>query len=334
VFGAAVACQLEQLIRVLSSARVLVFGDLILDHFVRGRVSRLSPEAPVPILDFEEDEYRLGGAANVAFNIRSLQATPVLCGVTGDDESSSRLRCELAFRGISDTYLIRDKGRRTTTKTRLVTTQNRHVARFDYESRHDLDESLEREVSDRIMTALGEADVVLISDYAKGSVTRAVATTICSEAGRRGIPVLVDPKVRHADRYRGAYLVTPNQSEAEQLTGIEIRTDDDAGRAARAFSATAGTAGTLVTRGERGMTLVIDRTELHLPAYAREVADVTGAGDTVIATIAAALGAGAAVTEAVGIANIAAGISVSRFGPAVVTARDITDWLRIKTIDD
>jgi D-beta-D-heptose 7-phosphate kinase/D-beta-D-heptose 1-phosphate adenosyltransferase len=303
--------------------RVLVVGDLMLDHFVVGRVERISPEAPVPVVTFDSEEYRLGGAANVAHNVRAMGARVEIVGVLGRDADGARLRSALDDAGISTAGLVEDAGRCTTRKLRVVTTRNQQVARIDYEHDRPLAGETPSRVIAAIRDALDRADVVLISDYQKGVVSADVAGAAIAGARERGLLSLVDPKVPHIDYYVGASLVTPNHHEAESVTLMRIRTSEDARAAAQRFRARAQCANVLITRGEHGMWLLAGDVECELPAEAREVSDVTGAGDTVIATMAVALAGGASLVDAARLANHAAGLAVSRFGPAAISADDL-----------
>jgi D-glycero-beta-D-manno-heptose-7-phosphate kinase len=306
-----------------SRASVLVVGDLMLDQFVVGRVNRISPEAPVPVVEHDHDEYRVGGAGNVAHNIRALGARVDLVGLVGDDRSAQILREQLAEHQMGDDGLVVDADRPTTTKQRIVTTRNQQVARVDFESDAEAAGVIEDALIAAVDRRLRDVAVVIVSDYLKGAVTRRLVEHLVAEGRARGIPVLVDPKIPHIDYYRGATIVTPNHHEAEMATHMRIRTDDDARRAGRVFMERAGCLSMLITRGEHGMSLVSPTSDTHFPAVAREVADVTGAGDTVIATLALGLAAGADAATAAQLANYAAGIVVGRFGPATVTPEEL-----------
>jgi len=313
----------EQLLPRLGGRTVLIVGDVMLDHFVIGRVDRISPEAPVPVVRFDHEEYRLGGAANVAHNVAALGGRADMIGVAGADAEADRLRADLGRLGIGTGGIVTDPGRRTTRKLRVVTTRNQQVARIDYEDDRELEGAAEAAVVDRIAQLAGSADAILISDYLKGVVSRAVAAAAIAAAKRRGIPLLVDPKVPHIDYYSGASVITPNHHEAESVTHMRIRTSADALAAARRFRERAACESVLVTRGEHGMTLLGPDGDAELQAEAREVSDVTGAGDTVIATMALALAAGAPLADAARLANRAAGIVVGKFGPAVATREEL-----------
>jgi D-beta-D-heptose 7-phosphate kinase/D-beta-D-heptose 1-phosphate adenosyltransferase len=320
----------EQLLPRLGGRTVLIVGDVMLDHFVIGHVERISPEAPVPVVRFDHEEYRLGGAANVAHNVAALGGRAEVIGVAGADAEADRLRAELGRLDIGTGGIVTDAGRRTTRKLRVVTTRNQQVARIDYEDDRELDGAAEAAVIDRIAQLAGSADAILISDYLKGVVSRGVAAAAIAAAKRRGIPLLVDPKVPHIDYYSGAGVITPNHHEAESVTRMRIRTSADALAAARRFRERAACESVLVTRGEHGMMLLGPDGDTDLPAEAREVSDVTGAGDTVIATMALALAAGAPLFDAARLANRAAGIVVGKFGPAVATRKELIEGLKLE----
>ena len=302
---------------------ILILGDLMLDHFVIGRVERISPEAPVPVVQFDHESFRLGGAANVANNVAALGGTVEIAGLVGNDPEGSRLVAGLREAGIGTSAVIADVGRCTTRKLRVVTTRNQQVARIDYEcdtpGTGDVESALERKVKD----AAAHADVVLISDYQKGSVTRATAQAAIIGAKAKGVPVLVDPKVPHIDYYAGASLITPNHHEAEAVTLLRIRSAAEARAAAQRFRDRAQCDSVLITRGEHGMWLLARDGEFDLPAEAREVSDVTGAGDTVIAAMALGLAGGGSLEDAARLANYAAGLAVARFGPVAITAEEL-----------
>jgi len=314
-----------ELIDKFSSRRITVVGDVMLDRFLIGRVSRMSPEAPVPVVVHDHDEFRLGGAANVANNLRELGGSVDLIGVIGSDEAGAQLRSELAATGIHSTGLITDQERRTTTKMRVVTSRNQQVSRIDFESDHEVGEAVEAAIASQVEMRARSAQVVIVSDYQKGVVTRRSMAHLVSFAHANGLPVIVDPKVPHIDFYAGAALVTPNHIEAESATNSRITTHEDARRASAELRKRLAVESVLITRGEHGMWLDHAGADGYLPASAREVSDVTGAGDTVIATLALAIAAGATMTEAARLANEAAGIVVGRFGAATVTPGELKE---------
>jgi D-beta-D-heptose 7-phosphate kinase/D-beta-D-heptose 1-phosphate adenosyltransferase len=304
---------------------ILVVGDVMLDRFIVGRVTRISPEAPVPIVRFESEHLRLGGAANVANNIAALGGRVALVGTIGDDQAGARLREQLEATGVAADGLVPDPARPTTEKVRIVTERNQQVARIDYERDTDVSGAIEREIVARALRLGTGTKAVLVSDYLKGTVTRPVVEALLTIArdGRAAVPLIVDPKIPHLACYAGATLVTPNHHEAETATHRRLRTDEEAQEAARHFRERANCEAVLITRGEQGMWLSDGRIEGKVAAVAREVADVTGAGDTVVATLALALAAGATMAEAATIANYAAGIVVGKFGPATVTPEEL-----------
>ena len=309
--------------------RVVVIGDVILDRYLWGRATRVSPEAPVLVVDVEREEFRLGGAANVAHNVAALGAEPVLIAAMGEDGKADDLERQLRARGVDpDRGLVRDGSRRTTVKTRIIA-HHQQVVRADRERADDIGDALERDVLSRVRRALPRCRAVVVSDYQKGVVTPRVMREVLSLARRRRIPVLVDPKVGHLALYRGVAVVTPNQLEAERGTGIRIRSAADVAAAGRRLLRTLSCRAALLTRGEHGMSLVErGKADVHIPTAAREVFDVTGAGDTVIATLALAFCAGARLAEAAMLANYAAGVAVGKLGTATVTPDEVLAAVR------
>ena len=302
---------------------VLIVGDLMLDHFVIGRVDRISPEAPVPVVQFAHESFCLGGAANVAHNVAALGGSVEIAGLVGNDAEGTRLLGDLRRVGVGTGAVIADRDRCTTRKLRVVTTRNQQVARIDYECDRAIDGDLEAALAKKVREAAARADVVLISDYQKGTITRETAQTAIAAAKARGVLSLVDPKVPHVDYYAGASLITPNHHEAEAVTLQRIRTSGEARAAAQRFRERAQCESVLITRGEHGMWLLGPDGEFDLPADTREVSDVTGAGDTVIATMALGLAAGGSLRDAARLANRAAGLAVARFGPVAITAEEL-----------
>jgi D-beta-D-heptose 7-phosphate kinase/D-beta-D-heptose 1-phosphate adenosyltransferase len=306
-----------------SRRSILVIGDVMLDHFVIGRVDRISPEAPVPVVAFDHEEYRLGGAANVAHNIVALGGTAQVVGVVGADADAARLASDFDALGIGVKGLVTDPDRCTTRKLRVVTTRNQQVARIDYERDGEVSGPVEQTIIAKVQELSATADAILISDYLKGAISAAVAQAAAAAARARGIPLLVDPKVPHVEYYSGATLITPNHHEAEAITHMRIRTAEDASAAAKRIRERVACECVLITRGEHGMWLLDRDVEAELPAEAREVADVTGAGDTVISALALGLASGATLTDAARVANRAAGIVVGKFGPATVSLDEL-----------
>jgi D-beta-D-heptose 7-phosphate kinase/D-beta-D-heptose 1-phosphate adenosyltransferase len=316
--------ELEPLLSRLRGRPVLIVGDAMLDHFVIGRVDRISPEAPVPVVRFDHETFRVGGAANVASNVVALGGRTDLVGLTGGDGESRRLRELLSSLRIGTAGLVEDASRCTTRKLRVVTTRNQQVARVDYESDAEVSGPMEQKLIERIDALAVVAGAVVISDYVKGTVSRGVARAALTAARRHGVPLLVDPKVSHIDYYAGATIITPNHHEAEAVTNMRIRSNAEAQQAARRFRERAGCESVMITRGEHGLWLETPDGGTALPAEAREVADVTGAGDTVIGTLALALASGASLLEAARLANRAAGIVVGKFGPATASIEELS----------
>ena len=305
--------------------RIVVYGDVMLDEFVWGDVTRISPEAPVPVVEIRRESVRLGGAANVVANLVALGARAALVGVVGHDRAREQLAAKLDELGAEQAAaaLVADAERPTTIKTRIIA-HNQLVVRADRERRTPVAAGVEDELLAALTTALAGAHALVISDYDKGAVTSRVLAAILPTAEAAGIPVLVDPKPRNFDAYRPATLVTPNHHEALRLTNSEDDTDEGMTRAGRELRARVGCRAVLITRGERGMMLLEgDAAPVFVETVAREVYDVTGAGDTVIATLAAALSAGAALTEAAVLANHAAGIVVAKLGTATASADEL-----------
>lgn len=312
----------RELLARLPGLSVLVVGDVMADRFIVGKVSRISPEAPVPVVRFQQEYVRLGGAANVAHNIATLGARVSLVGVVGIDEAARRLGEALASAKISSLGLVEDGGRPTVEKVRIVTDRHQQVARIDYEEDADVVRDVELKLVDRIENLSADADALLVSDYLKGTITNGVMRALLSLKSSR-VPLLVDPKIPHLDCYAGATLITPNQQEAEAATHRRIRSDEDVRAAAIEFRNRARCESVLITRGEQGMWLSSAAAEGAVPSVAREVSDVTGAGDTVVATLALALAAGGTLAEAASLANHAASVVVGKFGPATVTQGEL-----------
>jgi D-beta-D-heptose 7-phosphate kinase/D-beta-D-heptose 1-phosphate adenosyltransferase len=307
----------------MRGARVVVLGDVMLDEFLWGKVARISPEAPVPVVEVQRESFRLGGAANVAGNVRALGGLAVLAGVVGGDRAADLLREALDRAGVVAHLLDAGPERPTTVKTRIVA-HGQQVVRADREICADIPETIEDGLLDCLRRELQGGQALVVSDYQKGVVTERLLRRVLALARRLGVRVLVDPKLRHFKHYKRVSVVTPNQSEAEQATGISCR--DSAGllAAGQRILEVLGCEAALITRGEHGMSLFErQRRPLHIATAAREVFDVTGAGDSVIATMALALAAGARPSEAAVLANLAAGIVVGKLGTAEASAAEV-----------
>jgi len=306
--------------------RAVVIGDLMLDEFVRGDVTRISPEAPVPILEVKGRESMPGGAANAAANVASLGGKVSLVGVVGTDAAGLTTRRLIEDSGIDASGFVLDGERPTTVKTRIVA-RNQQVVRIDHEVRGTFGEPVIAALILAARNAIKDADVCIVSDYGKGVVTPELVSAIVSEA--KGKPIVVDPKRRDFAAYRGATIITPNLSELEVATGRTCSTTDEIVSAANDILPTLGGGAILVTRGPGGMTLVESgKTPFHTPARARAVFDVTGAGDTVVGTLALALAIQLPLHVAIEVASAAAAIAVSKPGTATVTIEELRKELR------
>jgi rfaE bifunctional protein kinase chain/domain len=300
----------------LHKARVLVVGDVMLDRYWFGEVSRISPEAPVPVVKVGRTEERLGGAANVARNVAALGAQPLLLTVVGQDEAADSLLRMLESEGIR-AQLQRDAGLATTIKLRVIGRQQQ-LLRIDFETEPGHEVLAEKLAEFELR--LPETDVVVLSDYGKGGLKHIERMIELARQGHK--PVLVDPKGDDYSRYRGATVVTPNRAELREVVG-RWKSEDDLTARAQKLLTDLELAALLVTRSEEGMTLYRKSERLHVPTVAREVYDVSGAGDTVIATLAVMLAAGQPLPEAVNWANKAAGIVVGKLGTAVVHPEEL-----------
>jgi D-beta-D-heptose 7-phosphate kinase/D-beta-D-heptose 1-phosphate adenosyltransferase len=317
---------LVPLVELLEDVRVVVLGDVMLDTYVWGDISRISPEAPVPVLEVVERTHQPGGAANAAAGVAALGGVVDLGGVVGTDAAAEALRGTLRSHGVSGEGVVVDGERPTTTKTRLIAT-NQQVVRVDEEDRVPLRDETAVELVEWARGRLADAHAALLSDYGKGTVTPSLASAFIMAAREVGIPVVVDPKGRDFAKYAGATVVTPNVREAREASRIhqaDAALDDVAADLRRVLDGAA----LLVTRGAAGMSLYREgRPPEEIPALAREVYDVTGAGDTVAATLAAALGRGVELADAVGLAAAAAAVAIGHIGAARVTSDELRGLL-------
>jgi D-beta-D-heptose 7-phosphate kinase/D-beta-D-heptose 1-phosphate adenosyltransferase len=302
---------------------VLVIGDLMIDRFIWGRVSRISPEAPVPVVRHEEESQALGGAANVARNITMLKAVAIPVGARGGDREGAEFERICRESGLPTEGLVVDPGRPTTLKMRVIA-HHQHVVRVDREEQRPLEGQPAVALRERALELLDRVQAVIISDYDKGCITPELLQAVLPEAERRRVPIVVDPKVRLFRHYRPATVVTPNAREAMEAAGISARSDEELKGVGRKLMDLLGCPHLLITRGEHGMMLLdAGGGALTVPTMAREVFDVTGAGDTVAATLALALAAGAEMGEAAMLANLAAGLVVGKVGTAAPTPAEL-----------
>jgi rfaE bifunctional protein kinase chain/domain len=309
----------------MKGAEVAVIGDLMLDRYIWGQVDRISPEAPVPVVSVEETNVRLGGAANVAWNIASIGCGVRLCGVVGSDATGRELKKLIAGKNLSTGSLVTAGSRVTTEKIRIVA-HNQQVVRADFEAGDEIGGRILSRLESSVRNAIAGSGAVVVSDYGKGVVSASVMDLVRESASREGVPILVDPKEGHFSLYRGAYMVTPNKKEAGGFYNRRIRSEQDLEEVGRSLLVDLEAEVVLVTRGEEGMTL-FDRNKRprHFPTRASDVYDVTGAGDTVISLLAAALAAGASIYQAIELANAAAGIVIRELGTAVVSPEEIIE---------
>ena len=314
--------QLQKVVEQFSDQPILVVGDLMLDRFVWGRVERISPEAPVPVVEVVKETVHLGGAANVAYNLAVLKARPLLVGVVGSDEAGDRLVEELHRQEISSEGIVRDKGRSTTIKTRIIA-HNQQVCRTDREDKTPLSQGTVDQMRSTFQTLLEQVQGMILSDYAKGALSAALVVDLIQEARQAKKFLAVDPKSDDFSVYRGASIVTPNKKEAVRASGVEIVDEASFIQAGEKLLEVIASDYLLITRGEEGMTLFEGKDHSHIPTVAREVFDVSGAGDTVIASLTLAVAAGASIRDAAILANHAAGVAVGKLGTAAATGEEI-----------
>lgn len=315
----------ESLFTKAPALRCLVVGDLMLDEYLWGKAERISPEAPVQVVDVLSEDMRLGGAGNVANNLLALNCQVSIASVIGEDDNGVTLLKTFSRCGIDTSGILQQQGRKTGRKTRVLAA-NQQIVRIDRESRDPITGDIEKQFRLWLEKNIHSFNLVLVSDYLKGVLTKPVLETIIASARQASVPVLVDPKGTDYSRYTGATILTPNRKEAESASNIPIRDDASLTEAAEAIMKLASLENLLITRSEQGMSLFSSSGEhLHIPTVAREVFDVTGAGDTVLAVLGCAVGGGLSLTESAKLANVAAGIAVAKLGTSVVTPAEIID---------
>jgi D-beta-D-heptose 7-phosphate kinase/D-beta-D-heptose 1-phosphate adenosyltransferase len=312
----------------LKDSRVLVLGDLMVDEYIWGSVSRISPEAPVPVVNVTSESLRLGGAGNVVNNIHSLGGKVWLCGVVGNDPMGRKVVHDLRKMGVDTSGVVVEPERVTTVKTRIIA-QHQQVVRYDREVVLPIQPESIRRILSFLDENLGQLDAVLISDYAKGVVCETLVKELRSSALKSGKILAVDPKVKNVPLFEDVTIITPNHYEAGEAAGIWIRSEEDLRKAGQTLLERLRTESILITRGDKGMTLFERQGEVtHIPTVAKEVFDVTGAGDTVISVLTMALAVGASAREAAFLSNYAAGIVVGEVGTATLKATDLEDAVR------
>jgi rfaE bifunctional protein kinase chain/domain len=311
--------RMESITSQIGRSRVLILGDVMLDEYLFGSVERISPEAPVPVVEIQSDKLLLGGAANVTANVRALDNVPILIGTIGEDDAAERVRRLLAERRVSSDYLVVDKSRRTTIKTRIIA-HNQQVVRADREDRRDLDAAVEEEVYGRILKAIDTVQALVLSDYGKGVITLSLLERVIALCLQKGVFVAVDPKETRFWHYKKVSIITPNHHEAGFAAGRRIRTEADLVAVGNTLLEKLEARSILITRGPEGMSLFQRGSgPTHIPTFAREVFDVTGAGDTVISAFVSAVCAGADLVEAAIVSNAAAGYTVRQIGTATIS---------------
>jgi len=323
----------ESLFMRVKGLRALVIGDLMLDEYLWGKAERISPEAPVQVVDVSREDMRLGGAGNVVNNLSAFGAGVSICSVIGGDENGTILRHAFTGKGVDVTGVFEDPMRMTSKKTRVLAA-NQQIVRIDRETREDISPEFEEKILEFVGDRHNVWDIILISDYGKGLLTPKVLSGVIGSAKERGIPVIVDPKGTDYLKYRGATIITPNRKEAEVASRVAI-TDDASLRRAADFLLTEGEYhALLITRSAEGMSLFLHGgEEVHIPTVAREVYDVTGAGDTVVATFGISLACGLTFELAARLANVAAGIAVGKVGTSTVSAEEIVGSIRLEHQD-
>jgi len=318
---------ITELLRSFGNPRILVAGDLLLDRYLWGRVERISPEAPVPILHVSREEERTGGAANVANNLVALGARAICCGAVGADTAGEHLVDLMRRAGIDASGVVVEKAKPTPVKTRCIA-QSQQMLRVDREMTIELSRAAEKELIGRLEKRIPKADLVLLSDYNKGALTPRVLRAAMRTGRAYGVPVVVGPKGTSYGKYRGCTGIAPNLKELAQATGMPVSTDAEIGAAAEALLHEVRSEFLLVTRGEKGMSLFRPgRPPVHVAGRPRQVYDVAGAGDTSLATLGLALACGASQEDAVRLANSAGGLSVTKVGVATVSREEILEDL-------
>ena len=321
--------RLTRLIPKFGKQRIIVLGDLMVDRFIWGKVSRISPEAPVPVVEVTRENNAFGGAGNVANNITSLGAEAYLLGVVGSDMEAEQLKDGLREKKIDVGGIITDPSRPTTIKTRIIA-QHQQVVRVDKEIKGNFSDEVQKYILLKLEETAPEASAIIISDYGKGVITRPVLKKAIALSHRYGIPITVDPKIEHFMDYKKVTCITPNLLEA--VTGMryhEVSEESEILELGNKILKKLGASSVLITRGEKGMTLFEPGNKItHIPTRAKEVYDVTGAGDTVISVFTLALASGSKLGEAAEISNFAAGIVVGKLGTATTTQEELSSAIR------
>ena len=317
--------RLHELLQSFKGKKVAVVGDLMVDHYYWGHVSRISPEAPIPVVDVVEEQFRLGGAANVANNIQTLGGEPMLVGLIGNDHPGQVFLDILKERKLPSKGIVTDASRPTTIKTRVIA-HAQHVVRIDNESKSECPDHLRHLIIDAVKYNIHELDAIIIEDYNKGVITKEVIHELIAVAKKYNKIITVDPKLNNFLEYKGVTVFKPNRREVEDAIGGRLKTEADVERAGKHLLAVLEAENVLLTRGEEGMTLFESNGSIDsIPTLARNVQDVSGAGDTVISTLTMALASGASIREATTLANCAAGVVVASVGIVPIQPQELID---------
>lgn len=318
--------RLLKIIEQFSNKKILVIGDVMLDKYIWGEVSRVSPEAPVQVVKVDKESYAPGGAANVASNVASLNGETYMIGLVGDDSAKKILISELKSRQINTEGMVEDKNRPTIQKVRVIG-KGQQLLRFDYEEKAYLEEDMEKKILDFVLKRIQNIDAIIISDYAKGIITKNLAEQLIKLANEKKKVIVIDPKPKHKDFYKNATLITPNNDEACEMLNVEEKDDEAIINVGKKLLEDLDSP-LIITRGEKGMAIFEKNSEItNIPTKAKEVYDIVGAGDTVVATLALALASNATLKEAATIANYAAGVTVGKVGTSTVTVDEIRSAL-------
>lgn len=317
--------RVDSLLQAMSGKRIAVVGDLMLDRYIWGAVSRISPEAPVPVIDVEAEQARLGGAANVAMNIKSLGGEPLLVGVIGADNSGKQLYETIRDTGFATDGVVVDESRPTTVKTRVIA-HSQHVVRIDREQKTDISDDIQNKIMDALRRNLASIDAIILEDYNKGVIVASLIKQLIDTANRQEKIITVDPKFNNFFEYRNVTVFKPNRKEAEEVLGMKIRSDDDITAAGKTLLQKLCSKSVLLTLGERGMALFEAAGRVsRIETKALNVQDVSGAGDTVISTLTMALSAGADIREATALSNFAGGVVCGYVGIVPINASELRE---------
>lgn len=313
----------------MSRSTVLVIGDLMIDQYLWGKCERISPEAPVPVVDIQKESATLGGAGNVINNLQDLDLDVIVLSVVGDDDPADEIREMFVKRNISTDHLIVEKGRKTSKKTRIIAT-HQQMLRYDRETKTAVGETSKKQLLNIAKELITHCDLVLLSDYNKGVLTPEVSREVIEISNRAEKKALADPKGKDYSKYRGSYLITPNRKEAGEATGMTLETMEDVEKAGRKLREEHNLEYTIITLSEEGMAVIGN--EMHIiPTRAREVFDVTGAGDTVLAALGYGLVKGMDINSAARFANEAAAVVVAKIGAATATLKEIEEYEKRET---